>query len=192
MFRCSCSDVFQTADMAYRTLPSRQVRKHDYCITVPCPEPSVCEVVSLRSHVHDTGIPNKLLLLKVNCYTHNETSEHSETHRASRNPIRTKTNIWSCKLSLHHHPLPDPHFSLKHFLMTEQTNPNIFSVWILGGRLVIVSLPCFSMSGFGGGGVQMRGGGFCWKHNWHGPSDTVHQIVLCLAVCIHRAPAMFH
>lgn len=27
---------------------------------------------------------------------------------------------------------PDPHFSLKHFLMTEQTNPNIFSVWLLG------------------------------------------------------------
>lgn len=53
---------------------------------------------------------------------------------------------------------PDPHFSLKHFLRTEQTNPNIFSVWLLGGRLVIISLSCYSMSGLGGGGVGWRGG----------------------------------
>lgn len=39
--------------------------------------------------------------------------------------------------------------------MTEQTNPNIFSVWLLGGRLVIISLSCYSMSGQGGGGVGL-------------------------------------
>lgn len=53
---------------------------------------------------------------------------------------------------------PDPHFSLKHFLMAEQTNPNILSVWLLGGRLVIISLSCYSMSGQGGGGEAWGGG----------------------------------
>lgn len=50
-------------------------------------------------------IPNKLLLLKVDCCRHDESSEQPETHQASRNPIRTKTNMWSSKLSLHHHPI---------------------------------------------------------------------------------------
>lgn len=58
----------------------------------------------------------------------------------------------------------DPYFSLKHFLMTEQTNPNIFSVWLEGGRLVIISLPCYSMSG-------LRGGGVGWGTNERGRGD---------------------
>lgn len=29
----------------------------------------------------------------------------------------------------------DPHFSLKHFLMTEQTNPKMLSVWLSGGQI---------------------------------------------------------
>lgn len=100
IFTCSWSDFSRAADMTYNTSPSHQVRKHDYCIILPC-----LEMASLYT-VHDTnpGIPNKLLLLKVDCYTHNETSKQSRTHQASRNPIRTKTNIWSSKLSLHHHP----------------------------------------------------------------------------------------
>lgn len=57
---------------------------------------------------------------------------------------------------------PDPHSSLKHCLMTEQTNPNILSVWLLGGRLVIISRSCYYMSGLGEGGVgysvQMKEG----------------------------------
>lgn len=59
---------------------------------------------------------------------------------------------------------PDPHFSLKHFLMTEQTNLNNFCVWLLGGRLVIISLSCYSMSGRGGGGVRW---GRTWR-SWRG------------------------
>lgn len=90
---------------------------------------------------------------------------------------------------------PDPHFSLKHFLMTEQTNLNIFSVWLSGGRLVIIYLSCYSMSGLGvgvGREIQMKEGeglvGFFWKHKWHGPGDTVRQIALFLSVCIRQGP----
>lgn len=96
---------------------------------------------------------------------------------------------------------PDLSFSLKHFLMTEQTNPIILSVQCLvcvcvcGGRLVIISLSCYSMSQQGARGVGWGPGwkgkglvGFCWKHNWHGLGDTVRQIVPCLSVCIHRGP----
>lgn len=63
---------------------------------------------------------------------------------------------------------PDPHFSLKHFLMTEQTNPNISNCLAFGGggwvgwgwggsRLVIISCSCYYMSGLGEGGVGTRG-----------------------------------
>lgn len=62
----------------------------------------------------------------------------------------------------------------------------LFYVWAGGRRL-----------GVGWGGVTHEGGreglvGFHWKHNWHGPGDTVRQIVLRLSVRTHRAPAMFH
>lgn len=46
--------------------------------------------------------------------------------------------------------------------MTEQTNPNVLSVWLSGGRLVIISVSCYYMSGLGEGGVgysQDEGGG---------------------------------
>lgn len=150
------------------------------------------------------GARNKLQPLKADRYIHNESGELSETHGASRNPGRTKTNIWSCKLSLHQPPRPppvaptmDPLFSLKHVPMTEQTIPNILSVWLLGGGLVIISVSCYYMSGLGQGGVgscqQMKKGergleDFCWKHNWHSPRDIVRQIV----ERSRRAPAAFH
>lgn len=61
-------------------------------------------------HVLDNpGARNKLQPLKADRYIHNESSELSETHGASRNPGRTKTNIWSCKLSLHQPPPSSPH-----------------------------------------------------------------------------------
>lgn len=59
-------------------------------------------------------------------------------------------------------PTMDPLFSLKHVPMTEQTIPNILSVWLLGGGLVIISVSCYYMSGLGQGGVgscqQMKKG----------------------------------
>ena len=87
--------------------------------------------------------------------------------------------------------------------MTEQTNPNIFSVWLLGGRLVIISLSCYSMSGLGGGGgggagwgVQMKEGErgrWAFAENIIGMAPVTLSVRLCCAsVCIHRAPAMFH
>lgn len=92
-------------------------RKHDKQ-SIPKPPSQktclLCLIVLSRTErvfvilctVHDTslGRPNKLLLLKVDCSTRNETSENSETHQASRNPIRTKTNILNCKPSLYRHP----------------------------------------------------------------------------------------
>lgn len=83
----------------------------------------------------------------------------------------------------------DPHFSLKHFLMTEQTNPNIFSVWLLGGRLVIISLSCYSMSGLGGGGVGWVGvlmkegesGWWAFAENIIGVAPVTLSVRLCCA-----------
>lgn len=59
-----------------------------------------------------------------------------ETRRGSRNLTRMKTNI---SRAAHSHytppapppppPPPGPHFSLKHFMMTEQTNPDIFGLF---------------------------------------------------------------
>lgn len=158
----------------------------------------------MQCTVHDTSPsrPNKLLPLKVDCYTQDETSEHSKTHQASRNPIRTKTNIWGCKLSLCH----PPSWPLLQFetLLDDWTNKShhfecsVSGVCVCGGgggRLVIISLSCYSMSQQGARGVGWGPGwkgkglvGFCWKHNWHGLGDTVRQIVPCLSVCIHRGP----
>lgn len=162
---------------------------------------SLC-VFAILCTVHDInpGTSNKLLLLNVDCSTHNETSEHSETHQASRNPTRTKTNIWSCKLSLHHHASrPTLQFET---LLDDWTNKSQhFECLAFGGQISnhISFLLLYVWAGRRRCGIQRtdEGGreglvGFCWKHNWHGPGDIVRQIVLCLSVCIRRAPAMFH
>lgn len=72
MFACSRSDFSQTAGMTCNTLPSHQVRKRDYCLTLPCPELNVSLRSCIQSMTPIPGIPNKLLLLKVDCYTHND------------------------------------------------------------------------------------------------------------------------
>lgn len=58
---------------------------------------------------------------------------HSETHRVVRGPIRTKTNIWSCKLSLRHQTSRPP---LQYeTLLDDWTNKSLrFRVWL--GRCV--------------------------------------------------------
>lgn len=143
------------------------------------------------------GLPNKLLPLKVDCFTHNEPGEHSETHQASRNPIRTKTNIWSCKLSLHHHPSLQTHTSVWNtswWLNKQIPTFLVFGFW--GARLVIISLSCYSMSGPGGGGVgwgfmdeRGRGVGGAFAENIIGMAPVTLSVRLCCAsLCAFAGP----
>lgn len=81
------------------------------------------------------GTSNKLLLSNVDCCSHNETMStrrHIETHAIRPEWKQTSEAAHS------HYTIspPDPHFSLKHFLMTEQTNPNISNCLAFGGGWV--------------------------------------------------------
>lgn len=125
------------------------------------------------------GICYKLLLLKIDCCIHNErTSSLTQSHKNKNKHVELQTFIIPS-------PHPDPHFSLKHFMMTKQTNTTILSVWLLGDRFVIISLICYYMSRGEGGvgyGGQIKGErrrllDFCWKHNCHGP--VTFSVKLC-------------
>lgn len=152
--------------------------------------------------IHDTSPsrPNKLLPLKIDCYTQNQSSEHSKTHQASRKPIRTKTNMWSCKLSLCH----PPSWPLLQFetLLDDWTNKS-HHFWVFGvggGRLVIISLSCYSMSQQGARGVGLGGrdeerrGWWAFAENIIGMASVTLSISLRFAsLCaVTEAPAMFH
>lgn len=121
-----------------------------------------------------------------------------ETHQASRNPIRTKTNMWSSKLSLHHHPISQTHTSVWNtsWWLNKQIPTFLVFVWLLGGRLVIISLSCYSMSG-----QRERGwveGWGCWRRergwwvfaeNIIGMASVTLSIRLCFAsLCVFAGP----
>lgn len=74
------------------------------------------------------------------CRGHNETC--GDTSRLTQSNQNENKHLESCTLSLHPSPpsRPGPLFSLKHFLMTEQTNPDIFGLfgfWWKGRRVQI-------------------------------------------------------
>lgn len=64
------------------------------------------------------------------------TQGHIEPHAIrdewgeQKNNKKQKTNIRSFRLSLSHQHLSRPALHLKHFSMAEQTNLNIFCVWL--------------------------------------------------------------
>lgn len=199
--RCSVAPVLISPQngrqvVQYLTKPPSQKTRLLRCITL---SRTNCFFAILHT-VRETnpGIPNKLLLLKVDRYTHNECNGHSETHQASRNPIRRKTNIWSCKLSLHHHPSrptlqsetlldgwtnKSKHFKRLSFggQISNHISLLLFYVWAGGRRW-----------GVGGGGVHMKEGERGWwafTENIIGMAPVTLSVRLCCAsLCALTGP----